>query len=137
MRKKCGLALSGGGIKAFSQVGVVRFLKENGFKFDGFSGTSMGSIIATFLAHDIPINQVENSILKIEKIIIDEKLLDASNAQVFPLITRSITGLIDPSRFVRIIEDSFLKLRKCNNLLNDAHCFFDFFFLLGIEIYKD
>lgn len=107
MRKKCGLALSGGGIKAFSQVGVVRFLKENGFKFDGFSGTSMGSIIATLLAHDIPINQVENSILKIEKIIIDEKLLDASNAQVFPLITRSITGLIDPSRFVRIIEEEF------------------------------
>lgn len=107
MRKKCGLALSGGGIKAFSQVGVVRFLKENGFKFDGFSGTSMGSIIATLLAHDIPINQVENSILKIEKIIIDEKLLDASNAQVFPLITQSITGLIDPSRFVRIIEEEF------------------------------
>lgn len=107
MRKKCGLALSGGGIKAFSQVGVVRFLKENGFKFDGFSGTSMGSIIATLLAHDIPINQVENSILKIEKIIIDEKLLDASNAQVFPLITRSITGLIDPNRFVRIIEEEF------------------------------
>lgn len=107
MRKKCGLALSGGGIKAFSQVGVVRFLKENGFKFDGFSGTSMGSIIATLLAHDIPINQIENSILKIEKIIIDEKLLDASNAQVFPLITRSITGLIDPSRFVRIIEEEF------------------------------
>lgn len=107
MRKKCGLALSGGGIKAFSQVGVVRFLKENGFKFDGFSGASMGSIIATLLAHDIPINQVENSILKIEKIIIDEKLLDASNAQVFPLITRSITGLIDPSRFVRIIEEEF------------------------------
>ena len=107
MRKKCGLALSGGGIKAFSQVGVVRFLKENGFKFDGFSGTSMGSIIATLLAHDIPINQVENSILKIEKIIIDQKLLDASNAQVFPLITRSITGLIDPSRFVRIIEEEF------------------------------
>lgn len=107
MRKKCGLALSGGGIKAFSQVGVVKFLKENGFKFDGFSGTSMGSIVATLLAHDVPINQVENSILKIEKIIIDEKLLDASNAQVFPLITRSITGLIDPSRFVRIIEEEF------------------------------
>lgn len=107
MRKKCGLALSGGGIKAYSQVGVVKFLKENGFKFDGFSGTSMGSIIATLLAHDIPINQVENSVLKIEKIVMDENLLAASNAQVFPLITRTITGLIDPSRFVRIIEEEF------------------------------
>lgn len=105
MRVKCACALSGGGIKAYSQVGVMKFLKENGFKFDGFSGTSMGSIIATLLAHEIPINQIENSVLKIEKIVMDENLLAPSNAQVFPLLTRSITGLIDPSRFVRIIEE--------------------------------
>lgn len=107
MRKKCGLALSGGGIKAYCQVGVVNFLKENGFKLDAYAGTSMGSIVATLLAHDIPITQVENSLLKIEKIVMDENLLAPSNAQVFPLLTRSITGLIDPSRFVRIIEEEF------------------------------
>jgi len=107
MRKKCGLALSGGGIKAFSQVGVMKFLKENGFKFDGFSGTSMGSIIATLMAHDIPITQIENSILKLEKMILENNLLAPSNAQVFPLLTRTITGLIDPSHFVKIIEEEF------------------------------
>ena len=107
MRKKCGLALSGGGIKAFSQVGVIKFLKENGFKFDGFSGTSMGSIIATLMAHEIPITQIENSILKLEKMILENNLLAPSNAQVFPLLTRTITGLIDPSHFVKIIEEEF------------------------------
>ena len=107
MRKKCGLALSGGGIKAFSQIGVMKFLKENGFKFDGFSGTSMGSIIASLMAHEVPITQIENSILKLEKLIIDNNLLAPSNAQVFPLLTRTITGLIDPSHFVKIIEEEF------------------------------
>lgn len=105
MRKNLGVALSGGGVKAFSQVGVLRYLKENDFRFDGFSGTSMGSIIATLMAHEVSIDQVEKSILKIEKIILDENLLAPTNAQVFPLLTRTITGLMDPSHFVKIIED--------------------------------
>jgi len=105
MRKNLGVALSGGGIKAFSQVGVLRYLQECGFKFDGFSGTSMGSIIATLMALEVPIDKIESSILKMEKTILEENLLNASNAQVFPLITRTITGLIDPTRFVKIIED--------------------------------
>lgn len=105
MRKNLGLALSGGGIKAFSQVGALRYLKECGFRFDGFSGTSMGAIIATLMAHEVPMDQIEVSILKMEKIILEENLLNATNAQVFPLITRTITGLIDPTRFVKIIED--------------------------------
>lgn len=105
MRKNLGIALSGGGIKAFSQVGVLHYLKECNFRFDGFSGTSMGAIIATLLAHEVPINKIETSILKMEKTILEENLLNASNAQVFPLITRTITGLIDPTRFVKIIED--------------------------------
>jgi NTE family protein len=107
MRKKLGVVLSGGGVKAFSQIGVLRFLKENGFQFDGFSGTSMGSIIAALMAHEVSIAQVEKSILKIEKIIMDENLLAPTNAQVFPLLTRSITGLMDPTRFVEIIEEEF------------------------------
>lgn len=105
MRKRCGVALSGGGIKAYSQIGVLKFLKENDFKFDGFSGASMGSIIATMMAHEVPLDQIETSLLRLEKTVIDENLLAPSNAQVFPLITRSITGLIDPSRFVKLIED--------------------------------
>jgi NTE family protein len=107
MRKKLGVVLSGGGVKAFSQIGVLRYLKENDFRFDGFSGTSMGSIIAALMAHEVSIAQVEKSILKIEKIIMDENLLAPTNAQVFPLLTRSITGLMDPTRFVEIIEEEF------------------------------
>lgn len=105
MRKNLGVALSGGGIKAFSQIGTLRYLKECNFRFDGFSGTSMGGIIATLMAHEVPIDQIEVSILKMEKTILEENLLNATNAQVFPLITRTITGLIDPTRFVKIIED--------------------------------
>lgn len=109
MRKNLGIALSGGGIKAYSQIGVLRYLQEIDFRFDGFSGTSMGSIVATLMAHEIPMDQVEASLLKIEKLVKDENLLNPSNAQVFPLITRSITGLLDPKRFVAIVEEELLQ----------------------------
>lgn len=105
MKKRLGVALCGGGIKAYCQVGALRFLAEQGIKMEAFSGTSMGSIIATFMALGVPIDRISGHLLKIEKTILDEKLLAPTNAQVFPVLTRSMTGLVDPSRFVQIVED--------------------------------
>ena len=105
MRKQLGVALCGGGIKAYCQIGALRYLAEQNIKMEAFAGTSMGSIIATFMAMGIPIEKIQAHLLKIEKTIIDEKLLAPTNAQVFPLLTRTMTGLVDPTRFVQIIED--------------------------------
>lgn len=105
MKNKLGVALCGGGIKAFSQVGALRFLTEQNIKMDAFAGTSMGSIIATFMALGAPIHRIQEHLLKIEKTILDEKLLAPTNAQVFPVLKRSKTGLVDSSRFVQIVED--------------------------------
>ncbi|MBX4390529.1 patatin-like phospholipase family protein, partial [Mycobacterium tuberculosis] len=40
-----GLALSGGGARAFAHVGVVRALREAGVTIDLVCGTSMGAIV--------------------------------------------------------------------------------------------
>ena len=111
MRKQLGVALCGGGIKAYCQIGALRYLAEQNIKMEAFAGTSMGSIIATFMAMGIPIEKIQAHLLKIEKTIIDEKLLAPTNAQVFPLLTRTMTGLVDPSRFVQIIEDELKDYR--------------------------
>ena len=105
MKKQLGVALCGGGIKAYCQIGALRYLAEQNIKMEAFAGTSMGSFIATFMAMGIPIEKIQAHLLKIEKTIIDEKLLAPTNAQVFPLLTRTMTGLVDPTRFVQIIED--------------------------------
>ncbi len=105
MRKQLGVALCGGGIKAYCQIGALRYLTEQNIKMEAFAGTSMGSIIATFMALGVPIQRIQEQLLKIEKTIIDEKLLAPTNAQVFPVLTRTMTGLVDPSRFVQIVED--------------------------------
>jgi NTE family protein len=41
-----GLVLSGGGARAFSQIGVLCALREAGIEIDLFGGTSMGAIVA-------------------------------------------------------------------------------------------
>ena len=45
-----GLVLEGGGARGAYQIGVVKALYENGYSFDGFVGTSIGSINAAMLA---------------------------------------------------------------------------------------
>lgn len=41
-----GVALGGGGARAFAHIGVLRALKEAGIEIDGIGGTSQGSLIA-------------------------------------------------------------------------------------------
>ena len=45
-----GLVLEGGGARGAYQIGVVKSLYENGYSFDGYVGTSIGSINAALLA---------------------------------------------------------------------------------------
>jgi len=45
-----GIALSGGGARAFAQIGAVRALVESGEQLDVLAGTSMGSIVASCYA---------------------------------------------------------------------------------------
>ena len=44
MAKKIGLALSGGGARGFTHVGVLKVLAEHGIRFDMIAGTSAGSV---------------------------------------------------------------------------------------------
>jgi NTE family protein len=46
----CGLALEGGAARGAYHIGVIRALRENGYDFDGFVGTSVGAINAALFA---------------------------------------------------------------------------------------
>lgn len=99
-----GLALGGGGIKAYAQVGALKNLQRHHLSFDAFSGTSMGAIVATLLAAGVELSHIETILLKLEHDILDQKLLKASNVQVFPLLKQSTTGLIKPDAFIKLLE---------------------------------
>lgn len=62
---KKGLVLEGGGILGISYIGCIKELYNNNIKFNHFIGTSVGSIICAALSCNIPIDEIENSIMNL------------------------------------------------------------------------
>ncbi|MBE7439395.1 MAG: patatin-like phospholipase family protein [Spirochaetales bacterium] len=55
-----GLALGGGGARAFAHVGVLEVLEHEGMDFDGVAGTSMGAIIGAAHAMGKSAREIQN-----------------------------------------------------------------------------
>lgn len=58
MRKKIGLALSGGGARGFAHVGVLKVLAEHNIPIDMVAGTSAGSIVGGALAAGMSVDEI-------------------------------------------------------------------------------
>jgi NTE family protein len=61
---KIGLALSGGGIRGISHLGVIKALEENSIPIDHISGTSSGAICGVFYAAGFSPDEILHLILK-------------------------------------------------------------------------
>ena len=57
-KKKVGLALSGGGARGFSHVGVLKVFAENDIPIDYIAGTSAGSIVGAAIAAGMTVAEV-------------------------------------------------------------------------------
>ncbi len=64
---KTGIVFSGGGVRGFAYIGVMRALKEAGISFDYVAGTSIGSLMGALYAMDMPIEQMEQYALKVKQ----------------------------------------------------------------------
>jgi NTE family protein len=59
-RKKVGIALSGGGARGLSHIGVLKVLEELGVEIDVISGTSMGAVIGSFYCSGTGVDQMKD-----------------------------------------------------------------------------
>lgn len=59
------VALTGGGAKAFFNIGVIKALEEEDIPIDLIVGTSMGSIVGTMYGSGISIEQIEEIIINV------------------------------------------------------------------------
>ncbi len=57
-RTAVGLVLAGGGARGFAHLGIYRALKEEGVEIDCVGGTSIGSVMAAYVASDQPLDAV-------------------------------------------------------------------------------
>jgi len=53
-----GLVLAGGGARGLAHIGVMRTLHERGIEVDVIGGTSIGAVMATMAASDVPVEEV-------------------------------------------------------------------------------
>jgi NTE family protein len=58
-RTAVGLVFAGGGARGFAHLGVYRALRERGIEIDCVGGTSIGAVMATYVASDEPPDVVE------------------------------------------------------------------------------
>jgi NTE family protein len=110
MKRKLGLALSGGGIKAYGEIGVYQVFEENEIVFDGFGGTSMGSIIAAFMACRLNSSEIKQRMLQLEASIIKDKLFKPSNMELLPLVLKQTDGFIKSDTFEALLKTHFDEL---------------------------
>jgi NTE family protein len=124
MKRKLGLALSGGGIKAYCQIGVYRAFEEQGLQVDGFAGTSMGSIIAAFMATGISASELQERLLNLEATIKKEKLFTANPVDLVPLVTKKADGFIPSTGFDKALKVHLdaLGLRHLSDLKTPFVC---------------
>lgn len=66
---KIGVALAGGGLKGLAHIGALQALEELGIKIDYLSGTSSGSIFATFYAMGFKVDEIKEKTMKYYKIL--------------------------------------------------------------------
>jgi NTE family protein len=57
-RTAVGLVLAGGGARGFAHLGVYRVLREQGVEIDWVGGTSIGAVMAAYVASDQPLDRV-------------------------------------------------------------------------------
>lgn len=110
MKRKLGLALSGGGIKAYCEIGVYQVFEENDIQFDGFAGTSMGAIIAAFMACNLSSSEIKRRMLELEANIIKDKLFKTGNFDLVPLVLKQTDGFINSEQFENRIKLHFDEL---------------------------
>lgn len=124
MKRKLGLALSGGGVKAYCEIGVVQVFEENEISFDGYAGTSMGAVIAAFLACGLTTEEVKKRMLDLEAQIVKEKLFKRKNLDLLNLVKKQTDGFINSDQFEEKLRIQFndLGVQNINQLPNLFVC---------------
>lgn len=102
---KIGIALSGGGIKSFSQLPVLEAIHKQGLNINAISGTSMGSAIAALVACGIDFDELIPLALEIEKRLDKSKVFMKPSPKILPFSKEKLhAGYVDGTIIETILD---------------------------------
>lgn len=112
--KTKGIALSGGGIKSYAQLPILKAFQEEGIVFDVVSGTSMGSAIAAIYALGMDVNKMIELALEIEARLVKTRLFIKPSPKILPFSKEKIhggyvDGLVIENIFKEVLGDIHLR----------------------------
>lgn len=118
-----GLAISGGGMKLFAHIGVIKAIEELGINFNYVSGTSSGSIIAILYSIGMNADEMIDTISKKYSEIVEIKTGKIVFSAVKSLMKNQLTlnSLIDGKRIENIIIDVLEEKGYTQKTLNDIN----------------
>lgn len=111
-KDKIGLALSGGGMKAYVQIPLIGLLQKVNVNIDVISGTSMGSVIGSFAACGANADKIEEIMLELEKYYIDNQIFFRPSLKVLPFAKEKLDGFVEGND----LEDLLDKYYKTFNV---------------------
>lgn len=106
-KSKIGLALSGGGIKAYAQIPLIELLQKENVKIDVVSGTSMGSVIGSLLACGATAEQLEKIMLELEKYFVENQIFFHPTLKVLPFAKERLDGFADGIELEEMLDDYY------------------------------
>ena len=104
---KIGVALAGGGLKGLAHIGALAALEELGVKIDYLSGTSSGSIFASFYAMGYSLEEIKNRTMQNYKMLtkIPKTPLFKAGATYLTSGVAQIEGLIPGENIENLVKE--------------------------------
>jgi len=109
--RKIGIALSGGAARGLSHIGVLEVLQDLGVEASAIAGTSMGSIVGSFLCSGISLEEMQEYV----------ESMDWRSFLLFSDLALSNTGIINGRRVERQLK-KFLKDKTFEDCSIDFCC---------------
>ena len=102
-----GIALAGGGLKGLAHIGALKALEELGIKPDFLSGTSSGSIFATFYALGFEVDEIKEKTIEYYKMLtkIEKKPLFKAGFTYLTTKTAKIEGIIPGENIEKLVKN--------------------------------
>ena len=110
MNKEYALVLEGGGAKGAYQIGAIKALLEDDYKFNTVIGTSIGAINAAFIAQG-DIDKIEN----LWKTLSFKELMDINNDIIESILTKQINMKV--IKELRVSLNKALKAKRIDTIL--------------------
>ncbi len=102
-----GVALAGGGLKGLAHIGALQALEELGVKIDYLSGTSSGSMFATFYAMGYKTDEIKEKTIKYYKMLtkIEKKPIFKAGFTYVTSGTAKVEGLIPGENIEKLVNE--------------------------------